>query len=126
MWSLGGSGCESLVGVRCTGFVDGDCLWDLSLGQHTGDGKFDGKSFWVGCGWFFSWGGSGEGKRNSRSSTAEAFSQDDTSSKEYFLYYILYIDQWGFHCSMPSNYCEGTPRSTRPWTDTCDVQVSTT
>ena len=25
--------------VRCTGFVDGDCLWDLSLGQRTGDGE---------------------------------------------------------------------------------------
>jgi hypothetical protein len=53
--SLASSRCESFPGVRCTGFTDGDCLWDLSLGRRTGDGKFDGESFWVGCGWF--WGG---------------------------------------------------------------------
>ena len=28
--SVAGSGCESFVGVHCTGFVDGDCPWDLS------------------------------------------------------------------------------------------------
>jgi hypothetical protein len=55
-------GVNPFAGVSCTGFVDGDCLWDLSLGRHTGDGKFDGEVFWVGCGWFFL-GGSGEGKR---------------------------------------------------------------
>ena len=32
-----GSECESFTGVRCTGFVDGDYSWDLSLGQHTGN-----------------------------------------------------------------------------------------
>ena len=45
--------------VPCTGFTDGECLWDLSLGHRTGDGKFDGETFWVGCGWLFSWEGSG-------------------------------------------------------------------
>ena len=35
--SVTGSGCESFAGVRCTGFVDGDCPWDLSLGQRTGN-----------------------------------------------------------------------------------------
>ena len=34
---LTGSGCESFTGVHCTGFVDGDCPWDLSLGQRTGN-----------------------------------------------------------------------------------------
>ena len=37
VWSIAGSGCESFAGVRCTGFVDGDCPWDLSLGQRTGN-----------------------------------------------------------------------------------------
>jgi hypothetical protein len=46
-------GVDPFGGVRCTGFVDGDCLWDLSLGHRTGDGKFDGETVWVGCGWFF-------------------------------------------------------------------------
>jgi hypothetical protein len=45
-------GVNTFVGVRCTGFVDGDCLWDLSLSQCTGDGKFDGQTFWVGSGSF--------------------------------------------------------------------------
>jgi hypothetical protein len=43
-------GVNPFAGVRCTGDTDGDCLWDLSLGQSTGDGKFDGETFWVGCG----------------------------------------------------------------------------
>jgi hypothetical protein len=55
-------GVNPFAGVRCAGFVDGDFLWDLSLGQYTGDRKFDGETFWVGCGWFFH-GGAGQGKR---------------------------------------------------------------
>jgi hypothetical protein len=38
----------------------------------------------------------------------------------------LHIEKWGFSLHHVSDYREGTPRSTRPWTDTCDVQVSTT
>ena len=34
-WSVAGSGCESFQGVRCTRFVNGDCPWDLSLGQRS-------------------------------------------------------------------------------------------
>ena len=37
VWSITDSGCESFAGVHCTGFVDGDCPWDLSLGQRTGN-----------------------------------------------------------------------------------------
>jgi hypothetical protein len=37
-------------------------------------------------------GGSGDGKRNSRSRVVETFAQDDTSSKQSFLCYILYIE----------------------------------
>ncbi len=43
--SLAGFGCESFEGVIYTGFVDGDCLRDLSPGRRTGDGKFDGEAF---------------------------------------------------------------------------------
>jgi hypothetical protein len=86
-------GVNPFVGDRCTGFTDGDCIWDLSLGQRTGDGKFDGETFWVGCGWFLSWGvGGGEVELQTR--TAEVLSQDDASSKQSFLYYILYIDKF--------------------------------
>ena len=62
VWSLAGFGCGHFAGVRWTGFADGDYLWDLSLGQHTGNGKFDGETFGVCCGWFVL-GGVGEGKR---------------------------------------------------------------
>ncbi len=51
--SLPGFGCESFVVFRCTGFMDGDCPGNLSLGQHTGDGKFDGESF-LGRTWMLS------------------------------------------------------------------------
>jgi hypothetical protein len=40
-------------------------------------------------------GGVGEGKRNSRSRTAEVFFEDDTSSKQPSLCYILYVEQLG-------------------------------
>jgi hypothetical protein len=37
-------GVDPFAEVRCTGFADGDCLWDLSLRQRTGDGKIDGET----------------------------------------------------------------------------------
>ena len=35
--SFAGSRYESFAGVHCTGFVNGDCPWNLSLGQNTGN-----------------------------------------------------------------------------------------
>ena len=32
-------GVDPFEEVRWTGFTDGDGLWDLSLGQRTGDGE---------------------------------------------------------------------------------------
>ncbi len=65
-----GFGCESFVTVHYTGFMDGDCPGNLSLGQYTGDGKFDGETFLGrsypvrrGCCFL---GGTGEGKRKSQ------------------------------------------------------------
>ena len=103
-------GVDPCAGVRCTWITDGDCPGNLSLGQHTGDGKFDGETF-LGRTWMFFLGGTGEGKRNSRARAVETFSQDDASSKQPCLCYILYVEQWGFHCSMSSGHCEGGPRS---------------
>ena len=40
---------DPFAGVRYTGFTDGDCLWDLSLRQRTGDDKLEGRRFWGGC-----------------------------------------------------------------------------
>ncbi len=47
---------------------------------HTGDGKFDGKTFLGGLWMFFSW-GVGGGEEELQGTTVEAFSQDDASSK---------------------------------------------
>ncbi len=58
-------GGNSLHGSDGLGFADGDCPWNLSLGQSTGDGKFDGEVF-LGRLWMFFLVGSGEEKRNSK------------------------------------------------------------
>jgi hypothetical protein len=42
--------------------MDGDYPGNLSLGHHTCDGKFDGKTF-LGRTWMFFLGGTREGKR---------------------------------------------------------------
>jgi hypothetical protein len=73
--SLAGFGCEYLAGVSCTGFTDGDCLWDLSLGR-TGDGKFDGQTF-LGRLWMIFLGGSGGGRESVRARQQGRFSLDD-------------------------------------------------
>ena len=58
-------GVDPFTEVPCTGFTDGDCLWDLSLGHRTGDGKFDGETF-LGRLLIFFLGGVGEGTRRSQ------------------------------------------------------------
>jgi hypothetical protein len=69
---------------------DADCLWDLSLGQCTGDGKFDWEVFWVGCGWFFL-GGGGEGEEELQDTYCSLFSQDDARFQTaLFMLYIIY------------------------------------
>ncbi len=67
----------------------GACLWDLSLGQRTGDGRFDGETFLGGLLIFFLGGRGGE--EELQGMTGETFSQDDASSKQPCLCYILYI-----------------------------------
>ncbi len=42
------------------------------------------------------------------------------------LCYILYIDQWGFHCMIRQDHRERCPRSSMTWADTGTVEVSTT
>jgi hypothetical protein len=67
------------------------CLGNLSLGQHTGDGKSDGQTF-LGRTWMFFLRGVGEGKRKCQDSTAESFSQDDTrfQTVPFLMLYIIY------------------------------------
>ena len=88
--SLPGFGCESFVVVRYTGFMDGDCPGDLSLGHHTGDGKFDGETF-LGRLLIFFLGGRGRGSGGVRASTVESFSEDDTrfQTTPFFMLYVI-------------------------------------
>jgi hypothetical protein len=51
-------GGNPVHGSDTLGFTNGDCVWNLSLSQRTGDGKFDGETF-LGRLWMFSLGGSG-------------------------------------------------------------------
>jgi hypothetical protein len=70
----------------------------VSMGSIPGTTHWWWKIWWgdvLGRLWMvFFLGGSGEGKRNSRARTTEAFLQDDTSSKQPFLCYILSVEQW--------------------------------
>ena len=103
----------------------GACLWDLSLGQRTGDGDMMGRRFWVGRGCFFS-GGGGGGKRDSRERAVETFSQDDASSKQpWVLCYILYVEQWRFRCCMLQAVAKSALDPRCPGQRTCAVRAST-
>jgi hypothetical protein len=87
--SLAVLGGNPLHGSDTLGFTDGDYPWNLSLGQRLSSlvmGNWMGRHF-----------------------------QDDESSKHPCLCYILYVEQWRFHCSMPSDHREGGPRSSMPW-----------
>ncbi len=112
-------GVDPFAGVLCPGFTHGDCLWDLSMGYHTGVGKFDGEAFWVGCGWFFV-GGVGEGKRRLQGTFSMVcfFHWTMQVSEHPFLCYTLYIERWRFRCSIFRPSRRG-PRSVTPWADTC-------
>ena len=96
-------GVDPFAEVRCTGFADGDCLWDLSLRQRTGDGKIDGETF-LGRLLIFFFGGAGEGKRNSRARNTETMRRCFAGRCEFrtalCVCSILYVGQRRFHCSM--------------------------
>ena len=86
-------GVDPCAEVRCTLITDGDCPGNLSLGQHTGDGKFDGETF-LGRTWmFFSWGEGGGEEETPGQVLLSFFSQDDAHFQTApFLCYISYIE----------------------------------
>jgi hypothetical protein len=64
-------------------------IYNLFLGQRTGDGDLMRSRFWVGCGCFFLR-GTGEGKRSSRVRVPEKFSQDErTPNSPVRVIYII-------------------------------------
>ncbi len=87
-------------------------------------GGLDWEVFWVGRGFFSSGDGGGE-EETPGQVLLSRFLKTTWVSEQSFLCYILYNEQWRFHCCIirPSWRC---PRSSRSWVDTCDVQVSTT
>jgi hypothetical protein len=68
----------------------GDCLWDLSLGQHTGDGRLDGETFLGGLLIFFlgGWGG-----KRKRQGTVSRVGRWTTRFQTAPFCFILYITQ---------------------------------
>jgi hypothetical protein len=91
-------------------------LWDLSLGRRTGDGKFDG-TFWGGLWMVFSWGGRGRGRGTQGDTLKFVFTGrlEVPNSPFYDIYYLLNTFRTSRKC----------PRCSKPWSDTCTVQVST-
>ncbi len=59
-----------------------------SLGQHTGDGKYDGETF-LGRTWMFFLGGVGEGI----GTPGRVLLRRDASSKHPWVYFIYYMSQ---------------------------------
>ncbi len=70
------------------------------------------RRFWVGRGCFLR-GLGGEEKVSGHGQQGRSL--DDTRFQTDPFCYILYVEQWGFHCSMPSGHREGNPRSSMPW-----------
>ncbi len=119
-------GVNPCAGVRYTWIPDGDCPGNLSLGRHTGDGKSDGETF-LGRTWMFFLGGTG-GEEKAPGHGQQGRSLDDTRFQTVPFYYILYIVQWKFRCSMRQEITNDgpDPRCPGAWADRYAVQASTT
>jgi hypothetical protein len=102
-------GGNPVHGSDALGFTDGDCPWNLSLGQRTFDGKFDGETF-LGSLWMFFFGGRVGKRKRQTTFIRVGFHWTTCAFKRSHLCYILYVEQWGFHCNIPS----GTTRRPVP------------
>ncbi len=72
-------------------------------------GNLMGRRVWVGRGCFFLGGGGGEEKASGHGQQGRSL--DDVCFQTAPFCYILYVEQWGFRCSMSSGHHEGGPRS---------------
>ena len=82
-------GVDPFAEVRCTGFADGDCLWDLSL-QRTGDDKLEGDVFGEVVDLFFL-GGRGRGRAAPGCVLLRSFRRTAGCKQPFFcvIYYML-------------------------------------
>jgi hypothetical protein len=97
----------------------GTYLWDLSLGQHTGDGRFDGETFLGGLLNFFL-GGRGRGRGIPGHNCQDVFAGQHEFQTALFMLYIIYCTVEVSLQHDPDNR-ERWPRSSMPWADTCAV-----
>jgi hypothetical protein len=67
----------------------GACLWDLSLGHRTGDGRFDGETFLGGLLIFFL-GGRGRGRGTPGHDCRGVFTGRREFQTALFMLYIIY------------------------------------
>jgi hypothetical protein len=71
-------------------------------------GNLMGRRFWVGRGCFFL-GGRGRGNGTPGSVLLRRFHRTTRVQTVLSVCYILYVEQWGFRCSMSSDHREGGP-----------------
>ena len=96
------------------------------MGQHTGDGKFDGETF-LGRTWmFFFWGDRGRGNGTPGRVLLRRFRRTTRVSEQPFFYVIYYILSSGSFVVPSFRSSRKVPSTSTPWADMCAVQVSTT
>jgi hypothetical protein len=82
-------GVNLFAGVHYTWIPDGDSQGNLSLGQHTGDGKSDGETF-LGRTWMFFLGGrGGKRKRQGMVSRVGRWTTRVFKQSHFVIYYML-------------------------------------
>jgi hypothetical protein len=89
----------------------GACLWDLSLGQCTGDGRFDGETYLGGLLIFFL-GGRGRGRGTPGHNCRGVFTGRREFQTTLFMLYIIYycaVEVSKFRCSMRQTIANGDP-----------------
>jgi hypothetical protein len=99
----------------------GTCLWDLSLGLLTGEGRFDGETFLGGLLIFFL-GGRGRGRGTPGHDCRGVFAGQHEFQTALFMLYTIYC---AVEVSLQhvSDNRERWSRSSMPWADTCAVSV---
>ena len=85
----------------------------------TGDGEvLMGRRFWVGCGWFFSWGGGGgEEETPGHGLLSRFFAGRRESPNSPFFYVIYYILSSGSFAASSFRASRKVPSTSTPWAD---------
>jgi hypothetical protein len=76
----------------------GSCVWNLSLGQRTGDGRFDGETFLGGLLIFFLGGRGGKKKRQGTVNRVGRWTTYTFKQTHFVLYYIMHSGSFVAAC----------------------------